>query len=437
MELDEIASKLSNLNKWRKFFTCQGLEGNKAAEQKNQENHKSDDESENRKRAPPSAGIKKQVLLPSKILYAIPIALTVPASLGGQPISMEMAVHLRKILCGSTFQVFDYEWRKSYFKFREPYSDLSYALEVGKGGAKAVQMSVQAHILKYLLFTRNKDEDSSMKSLYEISQKEQEKALSAALTDILWTAGEGQKATVCLVSRNSHFTPTADYKADNFTERLLLFEILEKEAVQAFIYDHINCFNDKGSHGVILFLYSLIFSRTFERQGQGVNSATRRRGIRQQINRTVERAMFREQLSLFFREDILEGLVRRRYRQRGCKEWKRLKRTGREVGSMLKTPKLPIWLCNINGAYSVLFNTNRLLLSDWKVEHLFDLYFYIGQKSQNKAVRLTIDTHSHYWEGSQEVDESDIEKRFPSVEMAIRTKWGGAAINWNGTVPFF
>lgn len=64
-----------------------------------------------------------------------------------------------------------------------------------------------------------------------------------------------------------------------------------------------------------------------------------------------------------------------------------------QVGSMLKTPKLPIWLCNINGNYSVLFCTNKQLLSDWKMERLFDLYFYNGQPSQNKPVHLTIGEH--------------------------------------------
>lgn len=42
----------------------------------------------------------------------------------------------------------------------------------------------------------------------------------AALTDILWTAGEGQKATICLVSNDTYWTPSIDYKVDNFTERV-------------------------------------------------------------------------------------------------------------------------------------------------------------------------------------------------------------------------
>ncbi|OBS67759.1 hypothetical protein A6R68_03700, partial [Neotoma lepida] len=60
------------------------------------------------------------------------------------------------------------------------------------------------------------------------------------------------------------------------------------------------------------------------------------------------------------------------------------------VGSMLKTPTFPIWLCNINGNYSILFCTNRQLLSDWKMEHVFDLHFYSGQPLQKKPVHLTI-----------------------------------------------
>lgn len=57
---------------------------------------------------------------------------------------------------------------------------------------------------------------------------------------------------------------------------------------------------------------------------------------------------------------------------------------------MLKTPKYPIWLCNINGTYSVLFGTNISLLCDWKMEHMFDLYFYSGQSSQKNTAHLTV-----------------------------------------------
>lgn len=88
---------------------------------------------------------------------------------------------LRKILFGGTFHVFNYEWRKSFFQFRDPSSDFSYALETDRvrqyqrhrpgfpispvyscvsltwsgafqGGAGPIQTVVQARIIKHLLF---------------------------------------------------------------------------------------------------------------------------------------------------------------------------------------------------------------------------------------------------------------------------------------------
>ncbi|KAF7658546.1 hypothetical protein LDENG_00011330, partial [Lucifuga dentata] len=108
-----------------------------------------------------------------------------------------------------------------------------------------------------------------------------------------------------------------------------------------------------------------------------------------------------------------------------------------QVGSMLKTPRFPVWVCSINSSYSVLFSLNHSLLSDWRMEHLFQLYFYNGQLTQKTTATLTIDTHSHHWEASFQDSDPDPEKKFPSLEMTIRTKWEGAAIKWNGTTPFY
>lgn len=57
---------------------------------------------------------------------------------------------------------------------------------------------------------------------------------------------------------------------------------------------------------------------------------------------------------------------------------------------MLKTPRFPVWLCSINNSHSVLFSMNRSLLSDWKMEHLFHLFYYNGQTNQTTTVRLTV-----------------------------------------------
>lgn len=57
---------------------------------------------------------------------------------------------------------------------------------------------------------------------------------------------------------------------------------------------------------------------------------------------------------------------------------------------MLKTPRYPVWLCSINSSHSVAFSTNRSLLSDWRTEHAFQLYYYNGQRSQTSTAQLTV-----------------------------------------------
>ncbi|KAG2462220.1 MIY4B hydrolase, partial [Polypterus senegalus] len=387
MELEEIANKITDLDKWRDIFSSRGFELTDINNQKHQESRKGDEDSEEGVGGPqPSVNKSRGQASFYNVPYAIPKYLVAPSNLGGVPITMGMAVELRNILFGSTFHIFNFEWKKSHFKFREPYSELSYALETERGGSRAIQMVVQANIIKYLLFTRNNVmENTNLQRLCEISQKDQEKSLASALTDILWAAGECQQAIICLVTNDSYFSPNKDYKTDNFTERALLNLMMTGKASP-------NVFN-----GNLL----------YDDQGN-------------QLPHPLHGVLTRCDVGyLHWNRDQLEQ--------------DRLPR----VGSMLKTPKLPIWLCNINGTYSVLFSSNRSLLSDWKMEHLFELYFYNGQPSQKKTVVLTIDTHSHHWEEGHHEGEGDIEKRFPSVEMTIRTKWEGAAIDWNGTVPFF
>lgn len=56
--------------------------------------------------------------------------------------------------------------------------------------------------------------------LCRISRQEQGEALAAALADTLWAAGGDGRAVVCLVTAAVRVTPSRDYKADNFTERV-------------------------------------------------------------------------------------------------------------------------------------------------------------------------------------------------------------------------
>ncbi|KFO32797.1 Protein FAM188B2 [Fukomys damarensis] len=333
---------------------------------------------------------------------------------------------LRQTLFGNTTHVFSYDWKKAHFKFHDPFSDLAFTLAVEKGGSRSVQMAVQGFVIKYLLFTR-KSKDCNFQSLCELSKSEQERALALALAGILWTAGAAQKATICLVTEDTYVASTSDYSRDDFTEQ----------------------FKGEGSHGVILFLYSLIFSRTFERLQKDLDVTTTHLLQTHAGGFLCKQAVLNMILTGRASPNVFNGYEKGKSLERlhgiltrsdvGYLQWgqdnsedDRLS----QVGSMLKTPKFPIWLCNINGNYSILFCTNRQLLSDWKMERRFDLYFFSGQPSQRKPVHLTIDTHAHHWETDQHEVKYGPGRRCSPVEMAIRTKWRGATINWNGTFPF-
>ncbi|XP_056121994.1 inactive ubiquitin carboxyl-terminal hydrolase MINDY-4B isoform X1 [Rhinichthys klamathensis goyatoka] len=454
-ELNEILQQIAEMDKWREIFNSRGLDLQQGYVKRPSEKIKADEDSDDSSRPATSA---HHVSAPNNLFtvpYSIPQTLAVSPSLGGQPVSPELAVSLRSILFGNTFHIFSYEWKKSFFKFREPFSDTAYALETERGGASAIQMVVQAHIIKRLLFNQPGNSACTMQSLLEVGEKEQRRALAAALADILWTAGEEQTATVSLVTSERCFTPHLDYKLDSFTERLQLFTFKKKEDVRSFICEHIQCFKEEGSHGMILFLYSLVFSRTIDRIRADFDCTTTHLLHLSLGNFVCRQALLNLLLtgrasphvfngtSLNDEKDQplahpLHGVLTRSHV--GYLFWNREQVKHAQlplVGSMLKTPRLPIWVCNINGTYSVLFSPNRSLLSDWKMEHLFQLYFYNGQPTQLNTTVLTIDTHSHHWEAENKDIQGDLEKKFPSVEMTIRTKWEGAVIDWNGTVPFF
>ncbi|XP_045758090.1 inactive ubiquitin carboxyl-terminal hydrolase MINDY-4B [Mirounga angustirostris] len=445
LDLEEITRKISFLDKWRQIFSCHRLGTNNTTLQNHGGNHTSADETEDRTGIPQPKG---QGHLPPSSLCSIPKPSIISSKSGGFPISLAMATKLRQSLFGNAVHVFSSDWKKAYFRFHDPFSDLAFALEVEKGGARSIQMAVQGSIIKYLLFTR-KGKDCNFHSLCAISKREQEQGLAAALAGILWAAGATEKATVCLIAEDTYITSTPDYSGDDFTERLQLFELLEKEATERFIYDHLQCFKGEGSHGVILFLYSLIFSRTFERLQKDLDASTAHLlqpsagGFlcRQAVLNMILTGRASPNVFNGYQkgksQEILHGVLTRSdvgYLQwyKDASEDDRLS----QVGSMLKTPKLPIWLCNISGKPSVLFSTNRQLSSDWKAERRFALYLYSGRPPQNTPVHLTVDTHSHHWERNQHEDEHVPRRRFSPVEMAIRTKWREATINWNGTVPF-
>jgi hypothetical protein len=66
-----------------------------------------------------------------------------------------------------------------------------------------------------------------------------------------------------------------------------------------------------------------------------------------------------------------------------------------EVGSMLKTPRYPIWLCVFGkNSVAILFSTSIDLTNNWRLEQFFNLYFYSGLKKQDKEHKIEIDNRN-------------------------------------------
>lgn len=61
-----------------------------------------------------------------------------------------------------------------------------------------------------------------------------------------------------------------------------------------------------------------------------------------------------------------------------------------QVGCFLKTPRFPIWVVCSESHFSILFSLQSELLSDWRTERLFDLYYYDGLANQQEEIRLTV-----------------------------------------------
>ncbi|XP_042371513.1 inactive ubiquitin carboxyl-terminal hydrolase MINDY-4B [Plectropomus leopardus] len=315
-------------------------------------------------------------------------------------------------------------------------------------------MAVQARIIKHLLFMRQSGSKGRTLDSLCVGQEGQDGALAAALSDSLWLAGQEVSATVTLVTEEYCTTPHLDYKLDTFTEKLQLFTFNTKDMARSFILQHLHSFTAEGSHGVILFLYSLICSRTICRLKEDLDSSTSHLLHLSLGDFVCGQALVNLLLTgkaspqvfngiQYFGEDgealerPLQGVLSRS--DVGYLHWSREQmETGRlpQVGSMLKTPRFPVWLCCINGGFSVLFSIDHSLLSDWRTEHQFHLYYYNGRSSQ-KTAKLTVDTHSHHWETSCRHSEGHAERMSPPLDMTLKTKWDGAAVNWCGTVPFY
>lgn len=354
----------------------------------------------------------------------------------GRPITLEEASDLRNILTGSPAQPLSTEWLSQNFK-QNTNPNLSYGLVQNKGGPCGVLACVQAYMMKCLIFGSVVAPNTSPVSPLRPSQREWSWALAVAITEILWKAGQEQKAVLAMPGSFAHFTEhgIGRYSQDGMTENLTLHEFVEQQDLLEAVTRHLTAFTSETSSGCVILLYSLIFTRGIENIHSDMDSGgghlINAHGYSSQ--EIVNLLLTGRAFTNTFNGDhtlgnspgqsvVLHGIMHKGeigllslFEHYDCYK----------VGTYLKSPQYPIWVVCCESHYSCLFSRDTSVTSDMPSVSKFDLYYYDGLSLQEDEIRLTIDLDG---------DESDL-TIVPPLEHCIRTKWKKAAVNWNGTDP--
>lgn len=303
------------------------------------------------------------------------------------------------------------------------------------------------NLMKLFLFLRGQ--------VLKPSEKVQTEMFCGGLAEILFRVADGNEAVFCLPGSDNCFEPSAHYGIDGVTEKLRLFTIKKEEDLKTLIKRYVtNLWADNGT-GLLSILYSIMLSRNFDRlkkdmQDQHNNSLIDPMGECTQclLNLVVigratpylhngemqveqeETGEFVERAGAIGRNDI--GFLLWEKDQLRTEKW--------GLGSRMKTPTLPMWVTKVNGQIGVLFNPNKELMRSYNAENRFQLYYYSDaefKKEERKDTVLTIDTRTKidkHITQKDEMDDGDLDDDMQEapLQLAIKTKWEGADIDWHG-----
>ena len=348
------------------------------------------------------------------------------------PVSYKDAVSLRRILFGTaTGRSFNQEWKRQGFFFCD-LPDIEFGLIQLKGGPCGLLASLQAHILKYLLFQSEHPTGKALRPTGALRRL----ALRQAISEVLWRAGGHRNVSVALLAPSPHFGSNSGYKCDQLTEFLQIHLLRSQEELNSFLEQNLSQFTHE-SPGCILLLYSALLSRSLAAAERDMDPGSQMIGAHGYCTQEMVNLLLTGRaVSNVFNGDMQlnsggdtaillkgvpsvsdVGLLSLFEHYGSC-----------TVGSHLKEPEFPIWVVCSESHFTVLFNTNRNLMKDWRLEKKFDLLYYDGLSRQEELIRLTIDTRT----GVSPLHNSSL---VPPLELCVRTKWSKALVDWNGIDP--
>ncbi|CAF0762571.1 unnamed protein product [Adineta steineri] len=358
----------------------------------------------------------------------------------GDPITLPIASTLRLLANNSTIHSFSEPWLSAKFSFRDYTNPLNYGLIADRTGARGLILSVQAFVIRHLLL-KNLLSPNKHRSI-SVSIEARNEALVDAITEILWQAGERRGATVsvpyagdeCFSNYGVHYVP------DGITERLHMFEFVDIAKLRTFIIKCLPYFMKEN--GVIIFLYSLMLSRTLKKLIDDLDH-TRLVGDRDESTIQMVTLALTGRALHYFHNGVIDvdsdgNLME--HPQYGVKDrcsvgfiyWSKHEDDGfyhkQETGSMLRTPKVPVWLVCLNRRYGIMFSTNINLLNNWIYENYFQLHIYTGLKKQEEPCLLSIDTREQYPASIYGNFFEDTDQFTPDFIQLLQTRWAGCKI---------
>ncbi|XP_022344132.2 inactive ubiquitin carboxyl-terminal hydrolase MINDY-4B-like isoform X2 [Crassostrea virginica] len=376
-------------------------------------------------------------------------------NLGGTPISVHSATLVREIIHGSAVHSFCREWKKSSFIFQDSTSPYPWGLQTQRCGSRGLILAVQAYVIKQLIFDREYISNILAQNALKPNEFERKRALINALCEILWKAGEGKRCSVCLLQDQRSYPQDYRLRDDNVTEYVVLFEFKKFTDLTAFMRRNIEEFTSDKSPGCILFLYSLVLSASIFKLKEEMLITNETSYKLLSDREECKQALFNLIITghachylhngnlVYSQNGNLLATPLRGIQERseiGFLFWDKGENDDNrtEVGSMLKTPKKPLWLSLINGQPGLLFSTNLDLVSDWRVETRFILHYYTGLPGM-PACPLHIETRfGRNALGRTKLHRRQQEENVPQLERCIMTKWYGAAVDWPDQIlPFY
>ncbi|XP_043480672.1 inactive ubiquitin carboxyl-terminal hydrolase MINDY-4B [Leptopilina heterotoma] len=407
---------------------------------------------------------RKHRPLPERILYPRSTRTLVKTPvLGGTPINEETCMELRMVVFGSSASPPKVEWARTGLTLRPPNQSLSFGLRSPRNSTRGLITTVQAIMLKHFLFKANNQDKMTSETLLKPNYDQQMEVLACAIAEIIWRCAGGfatqsassvnlntvsnisiPKAIVTLPQETPYLQHSVQYFQDGLTETLHLFEFTSLEDLEIFIKRYLYLFQDEGSPGAKLLLYSAVLSRGFSKIRSDLEDSkgSLLSGSPEEGPLSLVLLALTGRASPHLHNGVVHVGDENTY---AVPQWGVLVRSeigflihegdgqlNRQPGSRLKTPSLPIWVTLCLGHHGVIFNTNRELLRNYHAERRFDVQYYTCGGSH---ATLTIDTKARENASGLEGREAkeSLDMAATPLEKLIHSKWQDAEVQWNGT----